>query len=116
MAVKPPVRVIKPRIPLTRKSYARLPNILDVPNLIKVQLDSFQRFQEEGLKQLLEEISPVRDLTGNRLELAFIAYEFREPRPGHSEQECHDRDQTYSVPLYVKVRLLVKESGEMQGE
>ena len=87
-----------------------------MPNLIKVQLDSFQRFQEEGIKQLLEEISPIKDLTGNRLELSFIAYEFREPRPGHSEQECHERDQTYSAPLYVKVRLLVKETGEIKEQ
>jgi DNA-directed RNA polymerase subunit beta len=89
---------------------------LDVPNLIKVQLDSFQRFQEDGLKQLLEEISPIKDLTGNRLELSFIAYEFREPRPGHSESECHERDQTYSAPLYVKVRLLVKDTGEIKEQ
>jgi len=104
----------KPQI--LRKSYAKLPHVLDVPNLIKVQLDSFQRFQEEGLKQLLEEISPIKDLTGNRLELGFIAYEFREPRPGHSEQECHERDQTFSAPLYVKVRLLVKETGEIKEQ
>jgi len=89
---------------------------LEVPNLIKVQLDSFQRFQEDGLKQLLEEISPIKDLTGNRLELGFIAYEFREPRPGHSEQDCHERDQTYSAPLYVKVRLLVKDTGEIKEQ
>jgi DNA-directed RNA polymerase subunit beta len=101
---------------LPRKSYARLPNVLDVPNLIKVQLDSFQRFMEDGLKQLLEEISPIKDLTGNRLELSFSAYEFREPRPGHSEQECHERDQTYSAPLYVKVRLLVKDTGEIKEQ
>jgi DNA-directed RNA polymerase subunit beta len=101
---------------ITRKSYAKLPNVLDVPNLIKVQLDSFKRFQEDGLKQLLEEISPIKDLTGNRLELSFVAYEFREPRPGHSEQECHERDQTYSAPLYVKVRLLVKETGEIKEQ
>ena len=107
----------KPQVSQTsRKSYAKLPNVLDVPNLIKVQLDSFQRFQEEGLQQLLEEISPIRDLTGNRLELSFAAYEFREPRPGHSEQECHERDQTYSAPLYVKVRLLVKETGEIKEQ
>ena len=100
----------------SRKSYAKLPTVLDVPNLIKVQLDSFQRFQEEGLRQLLEEISPIRDLTGNRLELSFVAYEFREPRSGHSEQECHERDLTYSAPLYVKVRLLVKETGEIKEQ
>jgi len=101
---------------VSRKSYAKLPHVLDVPNLIKVQLDSFQRFQEEGLKQLLEEVSPIKDLTGNRLELSFVAYEYREPRPGHSEQECHERDLTYSAPLYVKVRLLVKETGEIKEQ
>ena len=100
----------------TRKSYGKLPHVLDVPNLIKVQLDSFQRFQEEGLRQLLEEVSPIKDLTGNRLELSFVAYEYREPRPGHSEQECHERDLTYSAPLYVKVRLLVKETGEIKEQ
>ncbi len=101
---------------VSRKSYAKLPHVLDVPNLIKVQLDSFQRFQEEGLKQLLTEISPIKDLTGNRLELSFVAYEYREPRTGHSEQECHERDLTYSAPLYVKVRLLVKETGEIKEQ
>jgi DNA-directed RNA polymerase subunit beta len=99
-----------------RKSYASLPYVLDVPNLLKIQLDSFQRFQEEGLKQLLEEVSPTKDLTGNRMELSFEAYELREPRPGHSEQECHERDLTYSAPLYIKVRLLVKETGEIKEQ
>jgi DNA-directed RNA polymerase subunit beta len=109
-----PVPTTSPSI--TRKSYAKLPHVLDVPNLIKVQLDSFQRFQEEGLRQLLEEVSPIKDLTGNRLELSFVAYEYREPRPGHSEQECHERDLTYSAPLYVKVRLLVKDTGEIKEQ
>jgi DNA-directed RNA polymerase subunit beta len=116
MAVKSPAPKCESPAPIARKSYAKLPEVLEVPNLIKVQLDSFQRFQEEGLQQLLEEISPVKDLTGNRLELSFAAYEFREPRPGHSEQECHERDQTFSAPLYVKVRLLVKETGEIKEQ
>jgi DNA-directed RNA polymerase subunit beta len=116
MAVTSRLPVSKTKATINRKSYAKLPTVLDVPNLIKVQLDSFQRFQEDGLKALLEEISPIKDLTGNRLELGFIAYEFREPRPGHSEQECHERDQTYSAPLYVKVRLLVKETGEIKEQ
>ena len=98
----------------TRKSYARLPNILDVPNLIRVQLDSFLWFQEKGLKQLLEEASPIKDFTGNRLELSFVGYEFREPR--YSEQECHQRGLTYSAPLYIKTRLLVKVTGEIKEE
>ena len=95
-----------------RKSYSKLPQIMDVPNLIEVQLDSFQWFQEEGIKQLLEEVSPIKDFNGNRLELSFIGYEFREPR--YSEQECYQRDQTYSVLLYVKARLLVKGTGEIK--
>ncbi|GAH96978.1 unnamed protein product, partial [marine sediment metagenome] len=90
------------RIPsVYRKSYARLPRILDVPNLIKVQLDSFQWFQEEGLRQLLEEVSPIKDFTGNRLELSFTGYEFRIPPDWKTEQACRQRDQTYSVPLYI---------------
>ena len=116
MVFTSPTPTQKTTSPVPRKSYAKLPYVLDVPNLIKVQLDSFQRFQEEGLKQLLEEVSPIKDLTGNRLELSFVAYELREPRPGHSEQECHERDLTYSAPLYVKVRLLVKETGEIKEQ
>ena len=95
-----------------RKSYSKLPQIIDVPNLIEVQLDSYRWFQEEGIKQLLEEISPIKDFTGNRLELSFIGYEFREPR--YTEQECYQRDLTYAVLLYVKARLLVKGTGEIK--
>jgi len=97
-----------------RKSYARLPQILDVPNLIEVQLESFRWFQEKGLKQLLDEVSPIKDFTGNRLELSFVNYEFRAPR--YSEQECRQRDLTYSVPLYVNAKLLVKSTGEIKEQ
>ena len=100
--------------PVSRKSYAKLPYVLDVPNLIEVQLNSFRRFQEEGLRRLLDEISPIKDFTGNRLELSFIDYEFRAPR--HSEQECRHRDLTYSTQLYVRARLLVKATGEIKEE
>ena len=103
-------------LPASRKSYASLPQILDVPNLIKVQSDSFQRFQEQGLKQLLEEVSPIRSLTSNKLELSFIAYEFREPRPGRTESECRERNLTYSAPLYVRVQLLIRETGEVKEQ
>ena len=102
-------------IPLVpRKSYAKLPQILDVPNLIEVQLDSFRWFQEKGLKQLLNEVSPIKDFTEKRLELSFINYEFRDPR--YSEQECRQRDLTYSVPLYVNTKLLVKATGEIKEQ
>jgi len=56
-----------------------------VPDLIEIQLDSFRWFQEEGLKQVLEEISPISDFTGNKLELTFVNYEFREPRQSEYE-------------------------------
>ncbi len=100
--------------PVQRKSYAKLPEILDVPNLIKIQLDSFRWFQEVGLRQLFEEVSPIKDFTGNRLEIDFIGYEFRDPR--YMEQECRLRDLTYSAPLYVKTRLLVKGTGEIKEQ
>jgi DNA-directed RNA polymerase subunit beta len=100
--------------PVARKSFARFPQVLEVPSLIKVQLDSFRWFQEEGLRQLLEEISPIEDATGNRLELRFVDYEFRQPR--HSEEECRQRDLTYSAPLYVLAQLLIKETGEIKEQ
>ena len=100
------------RTPAASRSYSRVPQVMDVPNLIEIQLDSFRWFQEEGIKQLLEELSPIKDFTGNRLELSLTDYEFREPRL--SEQECSQRDQTYSVTLYIKARLLVKSTGEIK--
>ncbi|MBE9512673.1 MAG: DNA-directed RNA polymerase subunit beta [Chloroflexi bacterium] len=102
-------------VPLvTRESYAKLPQILDVPNLIEVQLNSFRWFQEKGLRRLLEEISPIKDFTDNRLALSFVDYEFRTPR--NPEQECRHRDLTYSIPIYVRARLLVKGTGEIKEE
>jgi DNA-directed RNA polymerase subunit beta len=114
MVFMSPVHTEKMMPPIPRKSYARLPRILDVPSLIKIQLESFRWFQEEGLKQRLEEISPIKDFTGNRLELNFVSYEFR--KPYHNEQECRQRDLTYSTPLYVRTRLLVKETGEIKEQ
>ena len=100
-------------VAVSRRSYGRLPQVLDVPNLIQVQLESFRWFLEKGLAQLLEEVSPIKDFAGGRLELSFLSYELREPRP---EQECRQRDLTYSSPLYVKTRLLTKETGEIKEQ
>jgi DNA-directed RNA polymerase subunit beta len=99
---------------VSRKFYNKLPEILEVPDLLRIQTESFRWFQERGLKQLLEEISPIQDFTGNRLALSFIDYEFHEPH--HSEQECRQRDLTYSAPLYVRTQLLVKETGEIKEQ
>ncbi|MCJ7769032.1 MAG: DNA-directed RNA polymerase subunit beta, partial [Dehalococcoidales bacterium] len=112
MLLESPVPPGREKTATQRKSYSRLPQILDIPNLIEVQLSSYKWFQEEGVKQLLEEISPIKDFTGNRLELSFVGYEFRKPR--YSEKECFQRERTYSVPLYVKARLLVKGTGEIK--
>ena len=101
-------------LPIPRKSYAKLPEVLEVPDLLKIQTDSFRWFQEHGLRHLLEEISPIEDFTGNRLALSFIDYEFREPH--YSEPECRQRDLTYSAPLYVRTQLLVKETGEIKEQ
>jgi len=72
MVFMSPTHTAKRMPPVSRKSYARLSQVLNIPNLIEVQLDSFLWFQEEGIKQLLEEISPIEDFTGNKLELSFI--------------------------------------------
>ena len=111
-----PIRTGKRMTPVPRKSYAKLSKILDIPNLIEVQLNSFLWFQEEGLKQLLEEISPIKDFTGNRLELSFAGYEFRTPSDWKNEEECRQRDLTYSAPLYVRAKLLVKGTGEIKEQ
>jgi DNA-directed RNA polymerase subunit beta len=96
------------------KSFAKLPETLEIPDLIQVQLDSFRWFQEEGLRELFEEISPIQDYTGTRLELHFVDYEFREPL--HSIAECLERGLTYSSPIHVTAQLVVKETGEIKQQ
>ena len=96
------------------KSFAKLPEAMELPDLTRVQLDSFRWFQEEALKKLFEEISPIQDYTGNRLELHFSDYEFREPE--HSITECFKRGMTYSSPLHILVRLVIKETGEIKQQ
>jgi DNA-directed RNA polymerase subunit beta len=108
------VPTVSAKSSVIRKSYTRLPQILEVPDLIEIQLDSFRWFQEEGLKQVLEEISPISDFTGNKLELTFVNYEFREPR--QSEYESRQHDLTYATPLYVRARLLIKATGEIKEQ
>jgi DNA-directed RNA polymerase subunit beta len=112
MVSMPPTRSDDRVSPVSRKSYSKLPQVVAIPNLIEVQLGSFRWFQKDSIRELLDDISPIKDFTGNRLELKFVGYEFREPRL--SEAECCQRDQTYSVPLYVKARLLVKATGEIK--
>ena len=100
--------------PRIEKSYARIAHVLDMPNLVQVQLDSFRWFQREGLRELFDEISPVQDFTGTRMELRFGDYEFGEPK--YSELECRERDVTFAAPLRVWVSLTVKETGEVKEQ
>src|SRR3990170_3971115 len=108
--------VTRPRtaVPSTLKSYARIAHVLDLPNLIQIQLDSYRWFRDEALRELFDEISPIQDFTGTRLELRFGAYKFGDPK--YSEWECRERDTTYSAPLRVNVQLLVKETGEVKEQ
>src|SRR3989442_4658453 len=97
-----------------RTRYARIPEVLPIPNLIELQLDSFKWFIEKGLRELFDEISPIKDFTSKVMELQFLDYEFGAPK--YSEEECRTKDLTYSRPLYVNVELLIKETGEIQRQ
>src|SRR5689334_6030578 len=97
-----------------RKRYARIPEVLPVPNLIELQLESFKWFIDKGLRELFDEISPIKDFTGKVMELQFLDYEFGDPK--YSEEECRTKDLTFSRPLYVNVELLIKETGEIQRQ
>jgi len=101
-------------LPTTEKWYSHIPQIMEMPNLIKVQLDSYEWFTREGLRELLDEISPIQDFTGSKMELRFGEYSFGEPK--YSEAECRDRDATFAAPLRVKVELIVKETGEVKEQ
>ena len=97
-----------------RISYARIPEVLPIPNLIELQLDSFRWFIANGLRELFDEISPIKDFTGKVMELQFLDYEFGIPK--YTELECRAKDLTFSQPLYVNVELLIKETGEIQRQ
>ncbi len=97
-----------------RQSFARINDVLPIPNLIGVQTRSFEWFLEEGLRELFAEISPITDFTGKNLELHFMDHTFGPPK--HSEWECRERDMTYSVPLRVRTRLVAKETGEIKEQ
>jgi len=96
-----------------RVSFARIPDIRPMPGLIQIQLDSFEWFKREGLRELFEEISPIEDFTGKNLKLEFIVPPDPFGKPKYGEDECRDRDTSYSAPLTVKARLTNKETGEI---
>ncbi len=97
----------------TRKSFAEIDEIMDMPNLIAIQRNSYSWFMEEGLRETFAEISPIKDFT-DTLELEFLSSSFGEPK--YSVEECKERDTTYAAPLRMKVRLLNKETGELKEQ
>ena len=96
------------------KSYARIPQVVEVPNLIQSQLQSYEWLKTEGLQEVYLEVSPISDYTGKKYELHFLDHFFREPK--YSPAECKDREITFAVPLYVKTRLVMKETGEIKEQ
>ncbi|WP_100374437.1 DNA-directed RNA polymerase subunit beta [Bacillus sp. FJAT-45037] len=96
-----------------RRSYARINEVLELPNLIEIQTASYQWFLDEGLREMFQDISPIQDFTGN-LVLEFIDYSLGEPK--YPVDESKERDVTYAAPLRVKVRLINKETGEVKEQ
>ncbi len=96
----------------TRMSFAKINEVLDMPNLIEVQKNSYKWFLEEGLKEVFHDMSAIADYTGN-LVLEFIDYRL-DDTPKYTVAECKERDVTYAAPLHVRVRLLNKETGEVK--
>jgi DNA-directed RNA polymerase subunit beta len=95
-----------------RMSYSRQEEVLEMPNLIEVQKDSYKWFLEEGLKEVFEDISPIEDYSGH-LSLEFTDFELCEDDVKYSIEKCKERDATYAAPLKVKVRLYNKEKEEI---
>ena len=97
-----------------RRVYSRTPTVLEVPNLIQAQIDSFEWFKTNGLRELFEEISPMEDYPGGRFELNFLDHTFDEPIA--SEEDCRENETTYSAALKVRVELVNRAPGPAQGE
>ena len=85
-----------------------------MPNLIKVQTDSFNWFKTDGLEEVFKEISPVEDSPSGRFELNFLGHKFGEPK--NSEKECKKKEITFAAPLHVRVELKSKSPGPQEGE
>ena len=98
----------------TRKTFSKIGDSIEMPNLIQVQKDSYNWFVEEGLGEVLKDISPIIDYTGN-LVLEFFDY-YMEKKTKYTQEEAKERDATYSTRLHVKVRLINRETGEIKEQ
>ncbi|QAT41409.1 DNA-directed RNA polymerase subunit beta [Clostridium sp. JN-9] len=99
----------------TRMNFSKLKEVAEMPNLIEVQLDSYDWFLKEGLQEVFDDINPIQDYTGN-LNLEFVGYKLDLENIKYQVEECKERDATYAAPLKVKVRLLNKETGEVKEQ
>ncbi|WP_329887726.1 DNA-directed RNA polymerase subunit beta [Pseudoramibacter faecis] len=98
----------------TRQSFSKIKEVLEMPNLLEVQLDSYKWFLEKGLQEVFDDIHEITDYTGN-LVLQFVDYAL-DGEPKYSIEECKERDQTYYQPLKVRVRLINKEKNEVKEQ
>lgn len=96
-----------------RRSYSRINEVLELPNLIEIQTNSYNWFLEEGLRDMFKDISPIDDFSGN-LSLEFTDYQLQEAK--YTVDEARQHDANYSAPLYVKLRLINKDSGEVKEQ
>ena len=97
-----------------RKSFAKHGEVLPIPNMLKIQKDSYEWFLNEGLHEVFRDVDTISDYTGN-LELSFLDYSMNEP-PKYTVEECKERDATYAKPIKVRVRLHNKETGEIKEQ
>src|SRR5581483_2212095 len=95
-----------------RVSFAKLSDVLPMPNLIEMQLSSFKWFQTEGLQELFAEISPIQDFSG-KMELEFSVPPEPFGDPKYTEAQCRELDMTFSAPLNIRAKLRIKETGEI---
>ena len=113
MALLPIKAAQGPSLPDAR-SYARIPKVVEIPNLIQSQLQSYEWFTTDGLQEVYQEISPITDYTGKKYDLHFQEHHFRPPK--FLPQECKEREITLSQALYVKTQLVMKETGEIKEQ
>ena len=97
-----------------RKSFAKHDEVLEIPNMLKIQKDSYEWFLSEGLREVFRDVDTITDYTGN-LELSFLDYSMNEP-PKYTVEECKERDATYAKPIKVRVRLHNKETDEIKEQ
>ncbi|MBS3973691.1 MAG: DNA-directed RNA polymerase subunit beta [Actinobacteria bacterium] len=96
-----------------RRTFAKIPEVLELPNLIAIQKHSFDWFLEDGLRDAFAEISPIEDFTGT-LAVRFVGHEFGDPK--YSVEECKDKDLSYQAPLFVEIQLINKDTGEVKEQ